>query len=544
MTAHVVGSEVAPARVGYPLVVASLPGRDAESLREQAQAASEAGADLVEIRLDRLPASEIPRLERVHDIPILHPWVPAIATLRSQAQGGEGPNDPALRAPVLRRALEALPFSFVDLELERDEPLVPQFREFDGRPMSLVRSAHLPEGTPTPRVLALLEAGMSEGDLAKVVLPSSAERVVQDLVPAISLYCGRPFVLHTTGPAGALLRVLAPRLGMAWVFGRLPERDPPAPSGQPQGGHADPAAPVEPSQLPVDRLRRFVDAGPESPWFAVVGHPVGHSLSPAIHASFLEANGNGGIYIPLELTSEAEFMSVLPRLVSVGLRGANVTRPYKPAAARLAARRSETVSQSHAANTLVVLAPPSRGFAAHNTDVDALDRWWKEILSTPSQPARDRVLVVGTGGAARAAVLASLRSRLAVSVLGRHDDAARALASEFAPSPVRVATSADLSPFPWVVHATPVGQDAGATLDVPMERALSRGSLLVDLVYRPREPRLREIAERAGATYVDGWKMFTYQAAASFELFTGKPVPSALIDRWLTAPGPVGGVAA
>lgn len=525
MTAHGVGGETLPSRSGYPLVVVTLPGRDAESLREQARRASEAGADLVEIRLDRLPEAEIDRLDRVHAIPLTAPWVPAIATLRSRADGGEGPNDPPARAAVLERALGNLPFSVVDLELQRDLDLAPRFQEVDGRPMAFVRSAHLPEGTPTGRVLELLQAGISAGGVAKVVLPADARRTVEDLIPAVAPLHGRPYVLHTSGGAGALLRVLAPRLGMAWVFCRLPE----------EGGGPPPDT-VEPSQVPVDRMRRFVDAGPEAPWFAIVGHPLGHTASPALYASLLERTRTDGIYIPLEVTSEGELLSVLSHLPSLGLRGLNVTRPYKTAAFDLAAQKTEGARACRAANTLVALAPPAGGFRAHNTDVEALDRWWGELLGPRPRSPPVRVLVVGTGGAARAAVVASLRHRLETLLVGRRPEAASALAEEVGAGKVQVRSPGALSPVPWVVHATPVGQDRGAVLDVPLERAIERGGLVIDLVYRPVEPRVREAAERAGAHYVDGMRMLVYQAALSFELFTGRKPSAEALSAWLPAP--------
>ncbi len=536
--------EVLPRREGYPLVVASLPGRNVEVLRTQAGLASEAGADLVEFRLDRLPASELPHLERVHELPLMHEWVPAIATLRSKAEGGEGPDGPGERRRLLRTALEALPFSVIDLELDRDLPLREELASLTGRPVAFVASAHLPESTPTAQVARTLERVLEEGDVGKVVLPATAERVVRDLLPLLPPFRGRPFVLHTTGGAGSVLRVLAPRTRMAWVFGSLPLRAAPGTPGltsSPRDGargknERGPAGPegetgsVEPSQIPVDRLRRFIASGPETPWFALVGRPLGHSLSPEIHEDFFRRAGVHGIYVPVEIGSEEELRGVLLALRPMGLSGINVTRPWKTAAYRFASRRSESALESGSVNALVPDASPSGGFAGHNTDVEALTRWWEE-LGADHVP---RLLVVGTGGAARAAVLAGVHLGAQVWVVGRDKEAARGLARDFPDRSVRALEGAPDGPFPLVVNATPVGQEAdGAPLEVPLDRALGKGSILVDLVYRPRAPTMSDLARSAKARYTDGMRMLLYQAAGSFRLFTGQKVPSGTVDAWI-----------
>jgi shikimate dehydrogenase/3-dehydroquinate dehydratase type I len=518
-----------PHRRGYPLVVATLPGRTTEELRRDMGLAAEAGADLVEFRLDRLDPSEVPRLERVHEIPLMHEWVPAIATLRSRAEGGSGPDDVSARTALLEAALDALPFSYVDLEMRRDASLEEKFREWDGRPLGIVRSAHLPSETPTSEVLAALHAGLARRGLSKVVLPASPSRILSDLVPAIAPLSGRPFVLHTTGGAGGLLRVLAPRLGMAWVYCRLPS---------PPGGPRDVApSAVEPSQIPADRMRRFVDAGPETPWFAVVGNPLGHTVSPDLHASFLERSGTGGIYIPLELASEEEFMRVLPQLPGLGLRGVNVTRPFKGAAFRLATSRTEGCEHVGAANALVPQAGSPSRFRAHNTDVEALERWWSELLDREPPPRPHRVLVLGAGGAARAAVVAATHLGLEVGVAARRPAESKALLSDLGlPSAQAVDRAGPATdPFPWVVNATPVGQDRGATLEAPLAGRLARGGLLIDLVYHPAEPTLHDLAKAAGARYVQGIPMLVFQAAASFELFTGRKAPPEAVTPWLSS---------
>lgn len=509
-----------------PEIVVSLPGRTPEALKGELARAQSAGADIVEIRLDRMDPAAIPDLSRLHEIPLRHEWVPLIATLRSTAEGGEGPVEPSERRRRLEVALDTVPFSYLDLELARDACLVSELTTSFGRKLGAVHSAHFPPGTSTALVFEALHQAEDAAQIAKVVLPASVRRVVQEIIPRLrqDRWPGRPYVLHTTGPAGALLRVLAPRLGMAWVFCSLPEGD-----ETPEG--------VEPSQVPVDRYRRFRDAGPGAPWYAVVGRPLGHTLSPTLQGAYLEATGAPGIYVPLELEDGAELLECLPSLVDLGLSGLNVTRPYKETALELPGPMDEEALLAGACNTLLPTGKDHRHFRRANTDVVALRRLFSD-LEEKGRWTGERLLVVGTGGAARAAVAAGVEGGARVQVTGRRPQALADLVGDFPPEVVTACPPEALTPSPLVVHATPVGQQPGLTLDIPLDRALSPESFLLDVVYRPVVPQVAEVAQQAGCRYEDGWRMFVWQAAASFEIFTGHAPPEELIARQLAEVGP------
>ncbi len=503
-----------------PLLVVTLPGRTAEELRAELAVAARAGADLVEIRLDRLSPGEFTRLERVHDLPLMHAWVPAIGTLRSRAEGGEGPDDPATRAGILQRALELFPFSFLDLEVSRDGALREKFRQDDGRPLSLVGSTHFPGPVPVRSVLSRLEETLASFDVAKVVLPADGRYLVEELLPALRPFKDRPYVVHTVGGLGTVLRVLSRRLGMEWVFGALPEGASDRPS----------ARPVEPSQVPSDRLRRFLDAPGDCPWYGVVGRPLGHTLSPYYQNLFFEATEVSGLYVPLEPSASDDLSTLLRALRPHGLAGVNVTRPYKTQAAALAEKADEDVKLSGAANTLRL--PPTGPIEAFNTDVQALRRRLEEGEQEALWDG-GRMLVVGTGGAARAAILVGLGTGARVRVLSRSPERSAALAAEFPSEAVQPVLPEALSPFPLVVHATPAGQEAGPEEFPPVAPALGKGSWVLDLVYRPILPRLKDWAEAVGAWYEDGTRLLLYQARESFERFTGRSLPEATFGALL-----------
>lgn len=501
-----------------PSLVATLPGRTAAEVKTDFRRASELGADLVEVRLDRMPSEEIAKLETIHQIPIEFEWVPAIATYRSRAEGGEGSDRESDRLTVLLRALDALPFTYVDLEIVRDLRIARELRSSYGRALRQLFSAHLPPDTPGASIERILEDALTIGDLGKVVLPASVDRAVSELIPIARKWKGRPYVLHTTGPSGPILRALAYRLGMRFVYTALP------------GGLR---APVEPTQLPLDRMRSFFDAGEDTPWLAVVGHPIAHSRSPLLHHRFLEEVKLPWLYLILDITTEEEFRTALPRLLSEGLAGLNITAPYKELAPALCEHREEEVVVSGSANTLTLRKGPPATLDAANTDVLALAQLLTEVEKTGWDGAT--LLVVGSGGTARAAIAAGVEHGAQVYVTGRNMENVARVVSDFPPEAVHSLPPTSLRPFPLIIHATPAGQVGAGPLEIPIMPALVKGGTLLDLVYAHSGTELRDMALRVGTTYISGEKVLVYQAAESFRRFTGRTPSTSLVETLLLA---------
>lgn len=497
-----------------PQVVATLSGRTPEELKLECRRASEMGADLIEFRLDRMRPEDIDRLDTVHQIPIEFEWVPAIATLRSRTEGGEGPATEAERLKLLESALESLPFTYVDLELARDLGIAHEISSSFGRPVAQIFSAHLPLDTPLSVVADNLNRAMEAGAIGKVVVPASVARTMEELIPLAEKLRGKPYVLHTTGPSGPLLRLLSRQLEMGMVYATLPD-----------AVHG----PVEPAQLPLPDLKEYLDAPLGTPWLAVVGNPIAHSLSPKIHRRFLREAKLPWLYVALQLESGKELRDVLPRLVTWGMAGMNVTAPFKTDAAEISTASEEEVSVSGAANTLWREAGAAPVIRSANTDVLALRRILEELHG--SGWSGDRLLIVGGGGAARAATAAGVEFGAHVYVTGRSDARVRAMVNDFPPEFVHMVPAASLTPFPLVVHATPAGQAGAQDLEVPIRGALAPRGVLLDLVYAQSASQLKEMAVQSGARYLTGGRMLVYQAAESFQRFTGKTPSSALLEE-------------
>jgi len=260
---------------------------------------------------------------------------------------------------------------------------------------------------------------------------------------------------------------------------------------------------------------------------AVLGQPIAHSLSPAMHTAAFAALGmdRDWSYEAIELSPEG-FAAGVVGLAERGFVGANVTVPHKPAALALADHATGAASAIGAANTLSF---DRDGIRAENTDAPGL------IAALPEPPIGKRALVLGAGGAARAAVWALAREGADVSIRNRTASRAIELAAALdvealdSPRPLR------LGDYELVVNATSIGLATGGAV------ARSQGSdlkalgvevdefsdpmVVVDLVYGAAPTELITAARRGGATVVDGLEVLVRQGAESFRIWTGTDPP-------------------
>jgi shikimate dehydrogenase len=490
-----------------PAIVVSLPARSVAEAVPQIVEARSAGADAAEIRIDRWPPAEQARLRDLFPSSL-----PLLATLRSRREGGLGPDAPADRAPLLLR-YAAMPFRWIDLEHGRDDDLADRLppTETLGRVVSChLRGDELPDWSRR-----WLELSSVRG-IGKLVVPASVPVALGEMLPRLLGPRDGAVVVHTTGPSGPLLRAFARRLGSPLVFAALPE--------------GNDRAPVEPSQIPVDRLRRYLEAPGEAPLFAVVGRPIAHSRSPAVHSAWMHAEGRAGLYLPLEFATDEEFLESIPLLAANGFRGLNVTHPLKPAAFEAATEAGPGATACGVANCLTLR---DGEVLAENTDLVAILRRLGELRESGPWDGRS-IVVLGAGGAARATLAAARELSIPATVVARRSDAAMTLAEAFG-------ANADLSTAPssgaLVVHASSAGRDGAGPLDPSLASAVGRGCGVLDWVYAPAEPTVRDAAISARVSYEDGWRLFVYQAAASYGLWWGEEPATDLVDRAIVEGG-------
>ena len=271
---------------------------------------------------------------------------------------------------------------------------------------------------------------------------------------------------------------------------------------------------------------------------AVLGQPIGHSRSPAMHNAALAALGLAGewLYEAMEVGPQ-EFESRVRAMPEEGFVGANVTVPHKRAALDLADEASPTARAIGAANTLIFAGGR---IAAENTDATGF------LEALPTGPAGQRALVLGAGGSARAVVWALVTGGAAVEIWNRTHGRAEVLAAELGASvakPTRGA-SGDAAPLPLavdrfdlIVNATTVGmggarEGASSLKSLPVDAdSMGERHVLVDLAYGPDETELIRAARAAGAAVVDGPEVLVRQGAASLRIWTGENPPVEVMRR-------------
>jgi shikimate dehydrogenase len=252
------------------------------------------------------------------------------------------------------------------------------------------------------------------------------------------------------------------------------------------------------------------------PRLAVIGHPVGHSRSPAMQGAALAELGLAPewTYEAIDV-SPADFEGRVRAMEGEGFVGANVTVPHKGAALALADALSEAAREIGAANTLSLAGGEVR---ADNTDGDGL------VAALPRPPAGARALVLGAGGAARAVVWALLREGSKVAVWNRTALRSRNLCEELGGEPL---DAPDPASFELIVNATSVGlRGEDPFAELPLARdGFVPGQLVVDMVYGDRPGPLLETAAAGGAETVDGLEILVRQGALSLAIWTGREAP-------------------
>ena len=259
---------------------------------------------------------------------------------------------------------------------------------------------------------------------------------------------------------------------------------------------------------------------------AVVGDPVAHSLSPAIHNAAFAARGLDWVFVALP-TPRGGGAQAVAALSTLGIAGLSVTMPLKGEVAAAVDRLSPLAGAVGAVNCVVVEAGEVVG---HNTDATGAA---SALAAAGRSVPGARVLVVGAGGAGRAVVAGLLDAGASEVVVANRDPERAEQAVGLDPERCRRAAGGTPSPeevaaADIVVNATPVGmgQASDGAVSLPTG-SLHADQAVVELVYHPVRTALVAAADAVGAQVVDGVAMLVHQAAHAFALWTGEPAPLA-----------------
>jgi 3-dehydroquinate dehydratase / shikimate dehydrogenase len=456
-------------------------GRDVQSIRH-ARSLAERDADLVELRLDSMERPDAAAA-------LSGRRKPAIATCRPPREGGMFEGSEEERLAILRDA-HAAGAEFIDVEWDADARAL--IAERGGRGM--VISKHDFARTPPDAAAELGRLRAAGGEVAKLAVRTESLADIQTLLSAVKP--DRSSVLIGMGACGIATRILAARFGSRWTY---------AGDG------------VAPGQLPAKRLLqeyRFRRIQPDAAVYVLLGRPIAHSLSPAMHNAGFAALGLNAVYVPVEAPDVADFHAFA---AAMGVRGASVTIPFKRDALRIAHEVTPFARAAGAVNTLVLR---DGRWIGSNTDADGFLEPLRARM--PSLSGR-RCVVLGAGGAARAVALTLVKQGARVAISARRADAAKSTARE-------VGGEAASWPPPrgsWdvLINATPVGSRAQPGL--PVTSGLD-GELVYDLVYEPEPTELMARAEATGCAVIGGLEMLVAQAERQFEIWTGQRPPAGL----------------
>ena len=474
-----------------PQLCVSVTGSTMEELRRNRDAVE--GADLVEVRLDGVDRPQAAAALEGRRRPVL-------VTCRPVWEGGRFDGAEEERRRILEEAI-AGGAEFVDVEA-RAGFAADLIRSRRGR--GVVVSAHtfgaIPDDLPA-RWAALKASGAEVAKLAVEVRSLSEALAVMALAdaPAVEPGLEADHVLIAMGNAGVATRVLSGRLRNRWTYAG-------------QG--------IAPGQLPPARLLkefRIRELRRDAALFGVVGNPVSHSRSPAMHNAGFAHFGINAVYLPLEAADAADFVRFAR---AIHLSGASITAPFKVALMEEVDDLEPLARRVGAINTLIVR--DGRWYGA-NTDVYGFSAPLAGRIAVKGV----RATILGAGGAARAVAVALADMGAAVTVSARRPEAARELAElaggrvgEFPPR----AGSWDV-----LVNAIPAGRDAAAVS--PIGDAALDGEIVFDLVYAPADTRLLADARAAGCMTIGGLEMLVAQAERQFELWTGHAPPAGLFQQ-------------
>lgn len=277
---------------------------------------------------------------------------------------------------------------------------------------------------------------------------------------------------------------------------------------------------------------------PATRLIALLGNPVAHSLSPAFQNAAFRHAGVDGVY--LALRCEGAAVPGLLRGIAAAGGGGNVTIPHKETAAASVDRRTVAVERTGACNTYWFRDGEVWG---DNTDVVGCARAVRALLG--GAPRGARVLLVGAGGAARAAMAAFEDEGVdEVVIRARNPQRGADLAARFpgASYRVQVAGMEDALPgghFDLVLNSTPLGLHAGDPLPLAAEHARQVGAAL-DMVYRPGGTPWVRALRAAGVPAADGSEMLLWQGVAAFERWWPVPAPVEVMRAAIEGGGPEG----
>ena len=463
-------------------ICASLTDADLTSSLLSCSLAKSQGADMVEIRFDFQ--------KNICPDDYIDVTIPKIATLRETSEGGLFTGTKEEKIMILSSAADS-GFDYIDIELNESTEIFAKC----AKACKIICSHHDFVKTPSPEeIVSALKKAYEFGDIAKAAYTTCGIRDLLSLKEASEMaYCeGIKFVLIGMNDLGAITRVRANMLRSEFTFAALTEETQSAPG-----------------QRTVQEMKRL---GNDPIICGVIGDPISHSISPAIHNAFMASSRINGIYLPFRCSKEE--LPLIPDLMrSYGIRGVNVTIPHKESILTYLDILTDSVKETNATNTISL---ENNNLKGYNTDIQGFDYAFLGVSLRGKN-----VLIAGSGGAA-AACCSFLHAKEAnIYIHCRNANKAEAMAKRFQGT-FFYENELYEQDFDVLINCTPLGMK-GFPSDLPFPKeCILEGMTVMDVVYNPHMTPLLAEAEAKGASIIPGIEMLIGQAEESFFIFTGK----------------------
>lgn len=480
-----------------PKVCLALTGIAADEMLDAAETLARDNPFL-EFRLDYLkqPTAALPKIRRFLET---HHYVNAIATCRRVDSGGKFKGSLASQLEILAKAAAA-GCQLVDLELQsalRSKPeVVARLRSR----AALILSFH--DFRATRNLDSTLEKMRAiPADFYKVVSTATALSDNVTMMKFLQTQSDRHALIGLCmGEQGLISRVLNVRAGSVFTFAAV--------SADQQ---------TAPGQISAAQLRgiyRIEQVDAATRVYGVAGDPIEHSLSPVIMNTALRRENVNAVYLALHAKTLKDLIHCVHEMP---IHGLSITMPYKQAILHYLDNTDAHTAKIGACNT-VVRAQDGKLYG-FNTDTAGIVRPLEQRIALEGA----KVLVLGAGGAARAAVFGLKERGAEVWILNRSAAPAQKLARQ---ARARTIKRPDLRKiaFDVILNATPVGMDNSR--DCPLRESEIQARVVFDVVYDPVETPLLQIARAKGLSVIPGVEMFVHQAARQFEIWTGTPAPA------------------
>ena len=458
----------------------------------------------IEFRLDYLPKPGL-ALQKIKAFVEYHPEALIIVTCRRAAAGGKFRGSIASEIDILVKAANQ-GCHLIDLEIESAAHLKPADFNRLRRSASLILSSHDFRGT---RKLEETFARMSQypADFFKVV---STANTLSDNAVMMKFLEGHShehsMIGVCMGEQGIISRVLGVRAGSQFTFGAV-----------------GPGEETAPGQIAARELRdvyRIEQVDAATRVYGVAGDPVAHSLSPImLNTAFRRENVNA-VYLALHAKSMSDLLACVR---DIPIHGLSITMPYKEEILKHLDKTDAMTAKIGACNTVV--RSQDGKLYGFNTDVTGVVRPLESRLPLPGA----KILVLGAGGAGRAAVFGLKERSAEVYVFNRTPGPAQNLAKKARAKAVNKMQLKKMA-FDVIINATPVGME-GNRDPIPVSEQEFNAKYFFEMVYTPAETRMVKMARAKGMNVILGSEMFVQQGARQFEIWSGKPAPMQEMQR-------------